>query len=136
MTELPCVKPVIKELDKIVFIPVIPPSQNDFHGRHWASYRKKFYKRWEWNLIAVGYGKNCGGLRPIDFIHVRKNSHGFYDLANFIGGLKPIVDIIKKRGWMKDDKPKYFLGGYYQMTLRETSMKEEGLIIRIYKEVL
>lgn len=118
---------------KSAFIPIVPPSQNEFHGRKWFHYRN-IYKKWETALVLVGWGANTKRMRNVRFVHIRKNRRNFYDEANFIGGLKPVVDILVKKGWMYDDSPKYFKGKYFQRTVEEVSSPGEGLLIEIFEE--
>lgn len=42
-----------------------------------------------------------------------------YDLANMIGGLKPVVDAMQDVGLLKNDSPAWFEGHYRQVVDKE-----------------
>ncbi len=52
------------------------------------------------------------------------------DYANLVGGAKPIPDMLKRLGYIKDDAPKFFECDYQQ---RKVPISEERTVIEIYE---
>jgi Holliday junction resolvase RusA-like endonuclease len=92
------------------------PSQNMLKGNSKGNYlyrkwRKSFQKILEKQMKAVppAQGRRIGvltrywakGCRP-------------YDLENLVGGLKPLIDVLKRNGVIIDDAPKWWRGYYRQ----------------------
>lgn len=103
-----------------VFIPLQPPSQNQF-GRHrkgrgaWKYYQAKdSWTKWIPPLVLSRRPRV-----PVRLIVTRIMPFGKgvrkYDNANLRGGLKPIIDAFKDAGYMVDDGDDWLTAEYRQV---------------------
>jgi hypothetical protein len=100
------------------------PNQNDHRQNagpsRWA-YRKE---RDEW-IAVTEQAKRCRdipdatGYRRVIFTRLIGKGKREWDLANLIGGLKPVVDAMVHSRLLIDDAPKWFSGYYRQVQARE-----------------
>jgi hypothetical protein len=94
------------------------PSQNKCHGSHWRTYRKEF-DVWAW---MMGLALPLRTSPPTTQVCIRIISYRnrLCDFANLVGGSKPIPDILKRRGYIRDDKPEWFHCEYAQVQVPKT----------------
>lgn len=87
-------------------------SGNFFTGKHWSVYRKYFNN---WQLCMLAFGKshipNTDKKCKIVITGFRKRR---LDFDNFVKGCKPIPDILKKWGWLVDDRDEWLDREYKQ----------------------
>lgn len=93
------------------------PSQNQLSGNTRAGWkyrvwRKKFESQAKrWDLKKAPPGIKCIGIFTR---HYGKRCRE-YDLENLIGGLKPLIDVLRGLGIIVNDDPKHWRG-YYRQT--------------------
>jgi hypothetical protein len=97
-------------------IPMGILSQNATTYRHWSAYAKD--KR-RWLLTLAVALRDLRGLRLARsrwrIVRIYGGRHREMDLANLIGGAKPIPDCLTKLGVIVDDKPSCFSCDYEQV---------------------
>jgi hypothetical protein len=108
-------------------------SMNDLKGQHWSKYAVGEKKRWLSALsMLLGEGVHCGERRSV-LIRAQVNDHRkLYDQDNFKAGCKPILDSLKKLGWIKDDNLKWVEVRYEQEVV---PMGEDSTMIAILPTV-
>jgi hypothetical protein len=96
----------------VLRIPLETPSVNAWHGAHWRRYRLHF-NRW---FIQIRARLHPRPARPDVLIQGRIISYRgrLLDYANLVGGCKPIPDVLKRLGYLKDDSPKWVTLVYAQ----------------------
>ena len=99
------------------------PSQNRSQYAHWSTYHKE-KKVWEW-MMAAGLPKRQPPSVPM---HIRLTSYRvrLCDYANLVGGAKIIPDILKARGYIRDDSVRWFRCDYFQVQVPKS---EERTVI-------
>lgn len=91
-------------------IPLRPPSQNDLHvapsgsGRHRYRDVKRVWERWIPPLSKPARAKCPVILVATRIIGPKERP---MDAQNFVGGLKPILDLLKEAGYIVDDSPQW-----------------------------
>jgi len=121
-------------VEKDIFIPARIPSLNTWKGRHWRSYAR--LKNHWLNLLRLfaPHGDHRDTHRRMSITAHQKSRRGFYDLDNFIGGCKPVLDAVKGTGWIKDDHPKWITCDYDQKVVGENKITEVGTQIVFYEQ--
>lgn len=101
-------------------LPASWPSQNQLGGNargnagwHYRRLRQEFAAALHSALAAVKVPK-ATTKRRIWLRRVFRKGKRMYDVANLIGGGKPIIDVLVSRGILLDDSPKQFEGIYSQ----------------------
>lgn len=92
------------------FVPLQPPSQNDFHvspsgrGRWHYQTLKRVWCAW---IPPVTKPKRARGKVSLTVVRLIPRGRGFhpYDESNLHGGLKPIIDLLVQAGYLVDDRP-------------------------------
>lgn len=87
----------------VLDIPRASPSLNDTRRKHWrVVYREK--KLWSEEIhYALIQVRHRGGLVP-NRARVTVERYGrLLDVDNFVGGLKPIIDSLRREGLIADD---------------------------------
>lgn len=113
------------------FIPKDIESSNRFLAWHkkgrykYANYRDSWYS--VLNLFFRKIERSKTRIEASIYRIMGKGARHF-DLANMIGGTKPIPDFLKRAGWIWDDSDKWFECEYFQLTIREAQEK-------IYSEI-
>ena len=74
---------------------------------------------------------SAGGHRRLIFTRRMGPMQREFDTANLIGGLKPVVDSLKKAGVIKDDSPKWLSDFYRQVR----DNKNPGLTIEVQEVI-
>lgn len=102
------------------------PSQNKSTYAHWSAYAKE-KRAWAILLRAAFTPKPP----PEHQVRMRIVSYRvrLCDYANLVGGAKPIPDILKSLGWIKDDAPQWFVCEYVQ---HKCPRSEERTVIEIF----
>jgi hypothetical protein len=88
------------------------PSQNKSTYAHWSVYHKE---KQAWAiLMGAGLPKRTPPSHPV---HIRLTSYRvrLCDYANLVGGAKIIPDILKARGYIRDDSVRWFRCDYFQV---------------------
>jgi hypothetical protein len=87
-------------------IPLETPSVNAWHGAHWRRYRLHF-DRW---FVQLRARLTPRAAPPDCLIRGRIITYRgrLLDYANLVGGCKPIPDVLKRLGYLKDDSPKWW----------------------------
>ncbi len=101
----------------VLRIPLETPSVNAWHGAHWRTYRHHF-DRW---FIQIRARLTPRLARPDFQVHGRIISYRgrLLDYANLVGGAKPLADVLKRLGYLKDDSPKWWKCAYDQHQVPE-----------------
>lgn len=89
------------------------PSQNKCHGAHWRAYRKEF-DVWAM-LMAIALPPCSVPPQSKKCFRIISYRNRLCDFANLVGGAKPIPDILKRRGYIRDDSPRWFHCEYAQV---------------------
>jgi hypothetical protein len=119
-------------LEKFVFVPVRSPSQNDFTGYHWSTYRSK-YKKWLVFLKLMLRERMPHEVKVRKRVRIITYHDHFYDKVNHEGGCKPILDSLKELGWIYNDTIKWLDDSYDQRKIGEDGVREQGTLIEVYK---
>lgn len=85
-----------------IIIPDVPPSLNVWQRMHWRK-RGRLTRRFGDLLVACGardVPEATGQKRKVSIIEYRKR---MLDKDNLYGGVKPLVDAIKRLGLVVDD---------------------------------
>lgn len=95
-----------------VRIPLETPSVNAWHGAHYRTYRHHF-DRWYMHLRAkLPPRRGPPDHQVVGRIIVYRGRT--LDYANLVGGMKPIPDVLKRLGYIKDDSPRWLVLTYTQ----------------------
>lgn len=120
-------------VERVSFLPKRTPSFNAFKGKHWSNYHNES-KSWMGYCIAfIGRGAHNDKFRNI-MIKTYHRGSTRYDRDNHIGGCKPLIDSLKKLGWMKDDSPKWLNVIYRQGSVGDDGVLEPGTVVTIYTQ--
>lgn len=90
-----------------LIIPRVTPSLNEWQRAHWRT-RKKINETWAWEVFIAYMQKERSehgqaiSKKEVTIISCRKQ---LCDQDNFIGGLKPLIDALKKNNLIVDDSP-------------------------------
>lgn len=86
---------------------------------------------WAW-MMAIALPLRT--TPPANRIHIRIISYRnrLCDFANLVGGSKPIPDILKRRGYILDDKPEFFHCEYEQY---QVPRSEERTVIEFLTQL-
>jgi len=119
-------------MNRAFFVPLQPPSLNDFHGR----------PRYHLHNIKNAWGKWIEPLTMPKRARVRVRlkvtrfytGQGFrpYDADNLIGGFKPILDLLKAKtgaGYIVDDSPKWLELEFKQVRGLEPTTHRDGTLL-------
>ena len=94
----------------------------------------KYYNNCKKHIgIFFPYKKNRPGKKRFVYITFYKKKK-LYDKQNFIGGCKPILDILKKLNYIRDDNEKWIEVFYKQILINKKNKKREGFILEIYEK--
>lgn len=93
------------ELIKRVKIPVEIKSGNFFSGKHWAIYRK-YYNDLQLYMLQFGKSPIKNETKKCKLI-ITGYRRRMLDYDNFVKGCKPIPDILKRWGWIVDDRDEW-----------------------------
>ena len=95
-----------------VVIPRRLPSLNTVHKRHWSVYARE-KKIWKVLMLA----KLRPQKNPDHMMYLRIVSHRckLCDVANLVGGAKPIPDLLIDLGYLHDDGPDWMIASYDQV---------------------
>lgn len=107
-----------------VTIKRLVPSQNNSQYAPWHVYHKE-KKAW---AILIGAALPKRAKPPAEPVRMRITSYRnrLCDFANLVGGAKPIPDLLKKLGYLRDDNPRWFQCEYIQI---QVPRKEERTLI-------
>ena len=85
------------------YLPRIPKSPNEVLGGHW---RKLQGERGGWRTLVAAI---CGKPEePVTFrVRLRLDCvrQRLLDPDNLVGSVKPVIDALKRQGWLQDDTP-------------------------------
>ena len=98
-------------------IPISMPSLNKLLKWHWSkkTKKRKFYQLLIRNeMNRVGYKK----VKKNEFcsLEITTSVQRKYDYDNLVGGMKPLLDALRKEGFIYDDNPDSILVNYHQKT--------------------
>jgi hypothetical protein len=88
------------------------PSQNNSTKQHWSVYHKE-KSAWKMLLSAALPRRSAPPALPVK-MRLTSYRNRLVDFANLVGGAKPIPDILKTLGYLRDDSPKWFDCEYKQ----------------------
>ena len=121
------------EIEKDIFIPKRVLSVNVDKGHHWRFYNK-IKKGWYRDLgLIIGFGKHHDKFRFLRIISYQPRD-GNYDPDNHKGGCKPVLDTLKRMGWIRDDSGRWIHCEYDQRTVGEDGVREMGTRIILYDQ--
>jgi hypothetical protein len=106
------------------FFPIVPFwTPNKLRGKHWGV-AKKSADEWRHNVGAIcGRAKNpCTGRRRLEITVSRPRR---LDPDNETAALKPVIDALKRAGWIKNDSPKWLVLVVVQVRDKTASMRIE-----------
>lgn len=89
-------------------IPVPTPSLNRTHGGHWTHY-SKVKRAWLEEIFAAKVAAKVSGDPRYgrSSLTIERYGKRLLDPDNFTGGLKPVIDGLKRNGLILDDTPKH-----------------------------
>lgn len=92
------------------------PSQNQLKGNtryayNYRRWRASFQKQLETQFAEIPKAEIARTGIITRYIGAKCR---VYDLENFIGGCKPLIDVLKRNGVIVDDAPKWWRGHYHQ----------------------
>ena len=93
-----------------------PPSQNDF-TKHYKSERfgyRKIKRSWWKEIPPPPHHLRAASPRTVRFTRVLGKGERPFDDGNFVGGMKPILDILVARLWLIDDRASKCVAYYVQ----------------------
>lgn len=107
-----------------ITIPRKLPSQNDWSNKRGMAAQFAYTKeRKAWHVLL----RSILTPRTPPTGHVRAEicSHRTHELdyGNLVGGAKPIPDVLKALGWIRDDCPKYFTCVYKQVICKKPDIR-------------
>lgn len=114
-----------------IILPVVTLSENRLLRMHWTARKAEQHKYLKW-LIAAGAQDKMFYVgekekRAVEIYSYRKRR---IDPDNLTGGMKPLIDCLRKINLIWDDSPKYL-----DLTvIQETDGKDPRTEIVIYKE--
>jgi hypothetical protein len=101
-----------------VDLPARAASGNRYLRLHWAKRREENRK---WDLLVLAYlgpgpfkNKNLVGRKVLVVVTAARRVP--QDADNLALSLKPLMDALKKNGWLYDDSPKYLECYRYELT--------------------
>lgn len=98
------------------------PSQNQFQYRQWKAYFKE--KEAWYLLIRAQLAPRIAVAEPVR-LRLVSHRNRVIDYANLVGGAKPIPDVLKMLGYLKDDSPRWFFCEYFQMPCARADERTE-----------
>ena len=93
-----------------------PPSHGDF-TRRFKSERlgyRTIKRSWWKEVPPPSYDMRATGPRTVCFTRILGKGEREYDGGNFVGGMKPILDILVQRKWLVDDRGSQCMDYYFQ----------------------
>lgn len=119
-----------RQAEKNVFIPVVTPSMNRLlHS--WKTYHYSYKRPWGRTISLFFQSRKAEKIRRYILIVTYHNR--FYDKDNHIGGCKPVIDALRKLGWIWDDSTAWLDAQYEQKKIGEDGVTESGTRIVIFE---
>jgi len=117
-------------IEKDVFLPRLTQSLNKTLRQHWAANARK-NKSWQHDLAWFFPARpRTKAFRYMAIVSYRK---GTPDDDNLRGGCKPVIDALRRLGWLWDDSPDWLKCGYVLKRVGEDGTKETGTRIIFYE---
>ncbi len=123
-------EPKQENLPYVIYITSIPISLNRYRNFHWAQ-KKAEVDRWQQLiLMATGrYGPFHKNIIPRKtHMKIQVLRKRVQDLDNAWGSLKPMLDAMKRNGWIVDDRRSWL----DIVAFEETSSRIEGTRISLW----
>lgn len=99
------------------------PSLNRWQRWHWGRRQKEIMN---FILKMLDIGQEVTTIKKKLTVHSYR--WGILDRENFIGGLKPLIDALKKIGLIVDDNAKWLEHGNHKQTCSRTNRRTEIFI--------
>jgi hypothetical protein len=100
-------------------------SQNQRDSKHWS---QRNAERQAWHtLIRMQLMPRTPPNHPVK-VTICSYRTRLLDYANLVGGAKPIPDVLKALGYIKDDSPQWFTGIYAQFKV-PAGEEKTGILI-------
>jgi len=114
------------------FIPKQVQSLNETRGRHWTV-KHKIVKAWRTALAYFfPFQPRYKEQRSIIITGYWEREVNFLDHDNFVGGCKPVLDGLKRLGWIFDDSHRWLRVSYRQKVLGVDEIHETGTRVEVF----
>jgi Holliday junction resolvase RusA-like endonuclease len=108
-------------------VDVLPKSQTNNYGSHWA--RIKAIKEWRERVWVATHGRRPEEPLKKATVHFIRRSSAPPDYTNLVASFKPVEDALVKCGIILDDNPKVI--GYPTYAWEYAAPKKGGIIVRV-----
>jgi len=84
----------------------VPLTLNQLLRSHWAA-RGRDLESWKWHILGEAGNRHKLAKRGRVRLRIVVYRAGLQDPDNAVGSVKPLVDALKRLGWMVDDTLEY-----------------------------
>lgn len=112
-------------IDRTWDIPMVPLSPNEILGRHWSKKHGEA-KKWRRAIGAVCKHAPKGAITGRVFVEIGIYRERLLDPDNAVAACKPILDALKRYGWLVDDSEQFLELSVFQRVIQR---EEQGVEI-------